>query len=159
IDACAGISLDGTRVCVEEGTAKSGRVVCLWDTQSGRLLRELSLDGGGYGCILAPDAGTLLDLHRQEAPELRRMEDGRLLRRLGDGPIANAVFSPDAKMLAVQRRGDDGGIQCLDVETGKTLLDFVERVKALDVAFSRDSRLLAVSLEDRVELWDPRAGK
>jgi WD40 repeat protein len=151
---CAGISTDGTRLCLH---FDGNTITRIWDVQAERFVRGIDWRAM-FGPRMSPDAATILMTTDEPAAVLYSLKDGQRLRQISDAPSGEAVFSPDSKMVALFR-AITFSLRCVDAATGKTLLELGSDVMALGAAFSPDSSVLAVSFVDRVELWNPRTGK
>jgi WD40 repeat protein len=143
-------SPDGKRLasCSNDGAMK------VWDVQTGREIRTLNTT-----------LESAFDLVRRPAfsPDGKRLasrgkvwdvETGKELLDLGDIGPAMIVFSPDDKLLASPGK-------LWDAQTGQPLLTFESHGpgRLPNLAFSPDSKRLAISHHGEVVLWDARTGQ
>jgi WD40 repeat protein len=162
-------SQDGKTVAGDQ----SGEVY-LWDTGSGRKLRQFT--GGGslpWAIAFAPTGRVLAvpgpkdDSSTDGAVRLWDPSTGKELRRIPTGTAVHALaFTPDGDTLATARRvehssyvGARGVVHLWDAATGRERLrleDHLPDVRAL--AFSADGRLLATGAEGVLGLWDAKDG-
>lgn len=71
---------------------------------------------------------------------------------IGHGkPIKTVAFSPNGELVA--SASEDGHVNVWDLETGKCLYSFESRNAAYIIAFSPDSRLIAVGGYESVVFW------
>src|SRR5262249_54112796 len=167
--SCAGISDDGTRLCLTlTPPAKDISFARIWDTTSGRMIKELRLPGRDRLVRLAPDGKSLLVATSTsvDRPELWNLEDGQ--KEHGkkvahvSGSFHEAVFSPDGRLIAVIHN-DKPRVECWDTSTGEVLLNFAREEglegRALSAAFSPDSAVLAVGRPGGIDLLQARTGK
>ncbi len=132
-----------------------GSDVKVWDTRSGRLIRNLSIPSHVY-CAFSPDGRWLVTA---EAAEYRFWEtaawnEARRITMEQAGVPGHLAFSHDGALLALTR--DRSAVDLMDPGTA-TLLGRLESpgqsvVAAL--AFSKDGRNLAVADRREVKLWD-----
>ena len=151
-------SPDGRMVATWGGG--SGRIIKLWDVESGELKRTLTMSGRVFGLAFAPGGkvvATHLDrgqdgLSRPEV-SLREWQPGRVLRTLKGvgGPMA---FSPGGETLAIGYQD----VTLWDARTGKlqrTLSGAAGWVR--DTTMLPDGKTLAV-YGDAIAFWDMRTG-
>jgi WD40 repeat protein len=152
------VSPDGSRlaaVSLERGPTVHGRRLRLWDTRSGRVVRDLEELEWRYNSPLAfaPD-GSPLAVGGSDAVRLWCSDSGRLLRRVANsaGKALGLAFSGDGRTLAVA--DTSGVVRLLEVASGRER----GRVPAFPVeslALSLDGRLLAAGLRDGgATVWD-----
>jgi uncharacterized protein with WD repeat len=137
-------------------------ILCLWDVESGRLIRRF--EGVDESCLkvaFSPDGRTLVA--GCNAISLWDVENGKRIRtfEVTYSTIFDSVeFSPDGKRVI---SGDRTNAICLwDVETGKRICTFGEQHSGFvySTAFSPDGRWLVTGSEDTtLAIWDMESGK
>jgi RNA polymerase sigma factor (sigma-70 family) len=148
----AALSADGQIVA-----ASRGGVVCLWDTASGKLLRQLQT---GQKRLLqlafTADGKSLLTLGPGQATAVWEVATGKCIRSTPGTPAPeffapiglieahNALVSPGLKYLAFCGREESGApwIQIRDLTTGKELPRIKASPGVLALAFSADDKTL-----------------
>jgi WD40 repeat protein len=127
--------------------------LCVWETATGRLLRELS-DLRGH-VAFSPD-GRLVACAGPKAIHLFALPDFKEVRRFEEHHtfVRALAFSPDGKRLA---SGNEHTVSLWDVATGKEV-SFVpgHRAPVCSLAFSADGRSLASGAvgDDVACVWD-----
>jgi WD40 repeat protein len=159
-------SPDGTRIV----SVASDRKAFLWEVATRRLLTELSADAGtavAASATFSPDGKTLA-IPTMEAVELRRVSDGGLITRLGGHHrrVGHAIFSSDGLSLASTDTADV--VRVWDVAAGRERWRTTEgrrelasssEARRLALAFSPDSRRLAISDRDVVKVCEAATGQ
>jgi WD40 repeat protein/uncharacterized caspase-like protein len=138
----------------------------IWDLSTGRELRAIEsgmqpvagFNGSDGGLTLSPDGTQLMLLNDEVDPEVRVIEiaSGREVRRakLGDNQIDSlaSAFNPEGHLLAAGITKNRFKLWDLtankDRELGPTTKDYSP------VRFSRDGRLVALSENYTVRIWD-----
>ncbi|MCI0638756.1 MAG: sigma-70 family RNA polymerase sigma factor [Gemmataceae bacterium] len=127
----------------------------LWETASGKLLREIQ-DGYGYSeLIFAADGSWLAGREAGRDPKPVRLWDPATGRRLleihADGRVR--ASSPDGKQLVVA--ADDGTVSLWDTATGKrtALLRGGHKKQVFGVAFTNDGEHLVTVCSSRACHW------
>jgi hypothetical protein len=70
------------------------------------------------------------------------------------------VFSPDAKLMAMNGAWGKNGVDLFDLETRKIVLHFDDRETCGSCAFSNDGKRIATNTETgAVHVWDAKTGK
>ena len=117
---------------------------------------------GVYALALTPDGAVLASGGTDNVVRLWDARTGRLRTELPQNDIITAlVFSPDGRLLASSSRGDSQ-IRLWDATTGapralrqaRSVSQVVGARGGGEIAFSPDSKALAVSRDRGVELWD-----
>src|SRR5262249_52950627 len=150
--------------------AQSGRAVGLWDTATGKKLRNLHypLNASLRNMAFSPDDKALaLALWDEKAVWLVDVDTGKSIRQLALTKVSveRLAFAPDGKVLAVgdglflqAPKGKPPVIRLVDAVTGRELrqpLELPETAAALKqssrivemgtLAFSADGRILAAA--------------
>jgi WD40 repeat protein len=131
--------------------------VKVWETQSGRLVKELPLGGSSSHLAFSPDGRWLATdcggrrLWAVGSWEQHVLPDGE--------PLFRAIFSPDGRILAGETYH---GIVCLtDPETGKEYarLEDPNQDRANWITFAPDGSLLLTVCHDgqALHVWDLRS--
>jgi WD40 repeat protein len=129
--------------------------LALWDTATGKLLRQQALPGELRRCAWA-EGGTAVLLPFQEGLTLVEVRTGVLRYCLPDAaPGSPLAASPDGRLLAARRAAD----VCLwETATGEEVAS-VPVDRADHLAITPDNRFL-VGADDRfLRVWDLAAGK
>jgi WD40 repeat protein len=163
-DESPGIALsqDSKYLAINFGVNARQLFLWKWQDDEPRQL-EADLPGRGLDVIrFSPDGKLLAGVQFAGALYVWQVSGGRLLfhKECEVEPyyfVAKAAFTPDGKTLAValRHRGQSRGkVQVLDPQTGKSQ-GFVETLnEPHGLAFSADSRLLAVADGNAIRLWD-----
>jgi WD40 repeat protein/DNA-binding SARP family transcriptional activator len=130
----------------------------LIDTADGHVLRQVPIPEAG-AVFLAPDGRTAFATAGGQG-SLWDLDTGRKLREFvgHSGKIANAVFSPDGRLIATS--SNDKTARIWDVATGMTLQTLAGHTEIVfQSAFSPDGKqLLTGSLDTTARLWDVATG-
>ncbi|GIW85612.1 MAG: hypothetical protein KatS3mg107_1272 [Gemmataceae bacterium] len=138
--------------------------VKVWDLTTGKAVSSISGPSWAYDVVFSPD-GKLIASCGKVNEYLIYLSDpktGECIRKLEDkeGSI-RLVFSPDGKILVAEGFPSAEKLKRWDTDSWKRLPDltgFKDRVWS--IAFSRDSRLLAVGMEGgNIYLWEAKSGK
>jgi RNA polymerase sigma factor (sigma-70 family) len=167
--AYAALSPDGKTLA--ETSPDEGQAVGLWDTATGKRLRELKMphDYQQYALTVSPDGKTLAVVWISDPGRAVRFWDvvaGKQLHQFAvpGGLVEKLAFSPDGKQMAVP--GDK--VRLMEVATGRELRKPFEPPRgALQVAFSADGRTLAATmrgpgLDDKgyaIQVWEVETGQ
>ncbi|NOX53490.1 MAG: protein kinase, partial [Planctomycetes bacterium] len=155
-------SEDGQRLL----TAGDDGTVRFWEARTGRLLQTISAhpEAKAFWALYSPDGGTLATAGNEPIVRLWNVVDGKLLAELPHpGSVETITFSPDGRSLAVAARARQLTIWDISQRRRPIRREIVAADPAsrlLTVAFSRDSRLVAVgTVFGWVRVFDARTGK
>jgi WD40 repeat protein len=143
------LSPDGSLIasCARDGT------VCLWEAESGTLLRRLpGHSAAATAAVFSPDGATLATCGSDRIVRMWDVATGALSLAIGGHSdlILDIVFSPDGALFASVTR--DHQTRLWEARTGYFLRSL--RGGAYGLAFSPDGAVLASSGDDgRVELY------
>jgi WD40 repeat protein len=149
-------SPDGKIVASLGGGDGDARAVSLWDTFTGRILRQLAAKEAVCAVAFSPDGKSLAAAEGPRGTVLWDVGSGKELARItGQGDSVGVAFAPDGRTLAAA--GRSGIIQIREVR-GRRLV--VELKASTDrsvkrVAYAPDGKTLASIGDDgAVILWD-----
>jgi WD40 repeat protein len=160
------VSQDGRTVAVSEEELKDKQiryVLRLYDAATGKRVRLLNRDLGGWADMLTFSADGLILVARMQKPAIRRW-DTATGRELGDGPVKvltserQIVLSPDGKTGASQL---GTAVLLWDLATGKELRRLDTKTAAVGMmGFSPDGKMVITAYHDgMVRLWDAATGQ
>jgi RNA polymerase sigma factor (sigma-70 family) len=150
--------------------------ICLWDSATGKEVRQIHSEGQWLGCLAFSPNGKLLgsvdwgpSRHTDVAVQLWEVGSGKPVRRFpmrAPGGYSLA-FSPDGTMVAGWNgveygKGTDHPICLWEVATGKERARLTGHHSSQVTAFlfSGDGKLLASGGNDQtIRVWDVRTGK
>lgn len=159
------VSLNGGLVASGDSTG----VIRIWDSTSGRALRQLEHKGKVRELTFSSDGKILASMvYNERQVRLWDTSGGKLIRiiedRRGEYGLSQIALSPDGNTLATLRL-DSKKVQLWDVLTGQRSRSLARDDKYAgddnchDMAFSPDGRTLAsVYQEGTIRLWDPVTG-
>ena len=136
--------------------------VRLWNTDTGKLLRELKAHKGAVLAVaFSPDGGVLASGSSDKTVLLwdTRTGDNLITFQGHTDEIHSLAFSPDESKLASGSL--DKTVRLWDVRSGQNLYTLVAHTKQVtSVEFSPDGSLLASGgLDKTVRLWQPQTGQ
>ncbi len=149
-----------------------GKGIRLWNADTGKMLRELDLQGESFSTMdLSRDGKFLATLsakwhyEKREKTRTLRLWDTTMWKAR---PVATWVgsmgddkcvaISPDAKKIALSQ--DRNSISFWDVESGKKLLDKkVAKHEIESIDFSPDGALVAIAAWDKTLIWKWNSGE
>jgi WD40 repeat protein len=143
-----GFSPDGKRIVA---TNENGSAICIWDAESGILLRTLPSDAGSSARFSRDGTRLIVSIGARRMGEYRATrildaESGMELHQLEGYPISD--FSQGTKKLITEDAKKTTRIW--DAESGKELLAVTGR----NSDFSPDGRKLVTTLNDTARVWD-----
>jgi WD40 repeat protein len=134
--------------------------VLLWDTASGKLLRELKTSSEGVGRVaVSPDGHWLAAQTRSGVRvwDLRSGRESAANEAAHRGSIWQVVVARGGLMAT---SGDDHTVRLWDAATGKQRHALRHLGSVASIALSPDgSKLVSSSSDDAVRLWDTAGGK
>ena len=141
-------------------TSSYDGTVRLWDTQTGREIRQFVVPTLNPKATLSPDGRFILAGGQDGIARLLDVETGREVRQFSGhlGMVYNAVFSPDGQRIATS---DDRFARVWDVNTGEQLRLFEGHTAIVGVVhFSPDGRYLSTgSVDKTARIWDVQTGQ
>lgn len=159
------ISSDGRWLAAASGGQVVGanRNVYIWDTATGKLIRQYNPAGGAaYALAFAPNSDRLVvatDEPYRNGPRTIRLLDVQTVKEVAtlahvEDFLHHFVFSPDGRTLAVSDAPNS--LRLWEVATGKVRHRFEGHRNRVDsLAFSSDGgRLAATSLDAPGYVWD-----
>jgi WD40 repeat protein len=160
-------SPDGTRLVAATSQTTIGETVRhesrlrIWRTEDLSELPGQTREGSWLASLAVGRDGTLAVTWSDGTVELRRLDDGKVLRTLKHPfTVRQLVFSPDSRTLATATTQDEV-IRLWDTGTGEKLAELAGHLDSLNsLAFSPDSRrLLSAGADGQTGVWqlDPNA--
>jgi WD40 repeat protein len=141
-------------------SAGLGRGLVLWDTVTGKQLRQLPVQGGARSVAFSPDGKTVAAGGGRHIQRWTTATGKKLPTLRGHtSAVVALAYSPRGKILA--SRSWDDTLRLWDMTTGKEC----RRLKGnwgwvLAVAFSPDGKQLASAAQDNtIRLWETTSGK
>lgn len=141
-------------------------LICLWNPETGQLLRTLEGQYGKVRCFVwSPDSRLIASGHDRKIICIWDSETGRLHKTIKEdvwGQISSLAWSPDGRLIASV---GTGSVICVrNAETGQPLQMFDEprdtTIGTTDLAWSPDGRLIATAGSDSyILLWDVESGR
>jgi WD40 repeat protein len=140
-----------------------GQKVSMWDAAGKKQLWSAKMTRDKNFPILPIDFSPDGKLFAFEAPErvisVHESVSGKLVRQLKanvDMFYHSVCISPDTRTVAASNR--DGSLRLWDLESGQERLKPAPQLGYVNVFFSPDSRIFAVSGNQAVLLWDTASG-
>ncbi len=160
--------IEGLSYSADGGTLAGMRnqAAVLWDPATGKERLELKDIQLLQSVRLSPD-GRSLACFNVFAAELRDTQKGKVVRQFVAEPrtsVGAVAFAPNGRTVAVSGSylppdaSHQTYIRLCETATGREQL-LIRDGGAANIVFSPDGRLLAVSLLDKVMLWDAWTGK
>ncbi len=129
--------------------------VCIWDVETGKLVRTLNHNAVVQVVTYSPDGKYLATgtwdtykVQNNETVNIWDTETGNLLHKLSpthrayNAPVRSMDFSPDSKLLAVSYGGNIRGIGIFKVSNGKLYKTLEDDRGAISLKFSLDGENL-----------------
>lgn len=130
-----------------------------WDAQTGQPIGNPIQENEEVNTVaVSPDSKWIASSTPYAVINLWDIETGELIRELeghgGSGTgVTSVAFSPDGKYIA--SGGDDQTVRLWDARTGELIVEPLQYESMVtSVAFSSDSRRIAISEDIRVWVWD-----
>ena len=151
------VNRDGRRVLTlsEDGSAR------LWETDSGKPIASLKLEGRVHSVVFSSDGHRVLTGLSDGTARLWESETGKPLRVFAkhDGAVLNARFSADGRRVV--SASADWSARIWDTESGSPVGAplWGHRRPVTSAEFSADDRLVLTSSEDgTARLWNAQSG-
>lgn len=127
------------------------------EARAHRIPRELAARGSNHGTmVLSPDDSTLAIAWHKRKVALMNLDSRTTIFLEGDSSdekIRNIAYSPNGKMLVVERSGHAGSVRIWKLDGSGESFELSDR-QAPDVQFSPDGRWLATRFSSRLRLYD-----
>lgn len=154
----------------------------VWNTQTGVRKKVIELEKAGFGDVAYSPEGTMFvtapgNLAQEDEQRSIRFWDAKTYRVIAKiqsaGHVQSVVFSPDGKSLAVVTEievSDDYQtvVELWDVQSKKLAAVQPAKDRSIggsllnvmsQIAFSPDSKFLATSTKQTIEVWDVKTGE
>ncbi|MFI6095841.1 WD40 repeat domain-containing serine/threonine protein kinase [Lentzea sp. NPDC051213] len=153
----------------DNGDDEEGRIVRLWDTETGKLIGTVQNPdgpGGGSACAVAisPDGKILAaggNVTTDSTTYLWNIADRKMIGALDDARsiMKTLRFHPDGKTIVGLTH--TGGLKVWDVATRKVKIGLTEANGSSELAFTKDGSMLAYASTkfQEIKLVDPATGK
>lgn len=154
-------------IASDGGSVGTGRIVNVWNTDTGKLVRSLEeQSGAALSLTFSRDGVKLISGSVEETVNLWNTKAGRLVRSLnGRSPmlVLGVAISPDGKIVASRSTSafGPGNIKLWDMETGRliqTISDFSKK-SGDAVVFSPQGDLIASVDGSSVRIWEVLSGR
>lgn len=157
----AAISPDDSQIAVT-GVNEKKRVVEIWGASSQKMLNRFFFDGtSSYSIDFSPSGELLATGGTRNHAEVWSVFPSSKGHDLEQAPLKEGdfavTFSPNGQLIAAGGRY----VKLWDVQTGKLLHTFQHRWASRAIAFSSDSKTLAVSSGDQdnsIWIWNVKTG-
>jgi eukaryotic-like serine/threonine-protein kinase len=125
----------------------------IWEFREGILGRKIVL---GHVCVFSPDSRFAAGARPDGTIGVYELPSGREVKQVVRGmEVADLLFHPDGRQLAVSLKSDRRLVVVLDLETGEEVARYPHPQETGSAAWRGDGRLLAVHCNDqRVYVWD-----
>ncbi|OQY33111.1 MAG: hypothetical protein B6243_06815, partial [Anaerolineaceae bacterium 4572_5.2] len=142
-------------------SGSNDNIIRLWDTDSGKLIRELKIEGeeGWVDSVAFSPDGNILASSGYATIHLWRVSDGQHLQSLGTETVYDVAFSPDGQILASANWGET--VRLWRVSDGQVLHNLHEHKGiVIGVDFSSNGNTPAALGSDNViNLWRASDGQ
>jgi WD40 repeat protein len=141
------------------------RTVKWWDSETGRELRSVQLEGAGDASsfTISADCRRLANASGGGNTRVWDLQGGKqllTLRAQNTGSVTAVALSPDGKQIATATAATAGGPIRVWNNAGKEVLLLTGHADDVTaIAFSPDGRRLASSGDRTVRIWDARTGR
>jgi len=134
------------------------KLVTVLDTVQGAELLKLAPGSAARKPVFSPDNQSILTINDDDAACVWQFATGKRTMELKN-TRGSGAFSPDGKLLAILT--DDDVVHIYERMTGKERcqMQTLRMRPGSELAFAPNSRYLAVTLDDAVQLWDTVTGK
>lgn len=157
----AQFSPDGQRIATATWHDGTG-AVCLWETATGDLLREVARNHFGYRfASFSPDGDRLVTAGEDNLAQIWDLRTGKAIGEpiRHTSWVFHASFSPDGR--AIVTASFDGTAQVCDAKTGRPLLPPLQHPAGVKTAlFSPDGRYILTACWDfTARIWEVSNGR
>jgi WD40 repeat protein/serine/threonine protein kinase len=152
------LSPDRETVATLSGTLQA-REARWWELATGKLVRVLRHDAEIHALAFSPDGKSLATTSEDRNARVWEVATGKLLRTLEHpAPVWSVAFNPqDGKRLATS--AGDRIIRLWDTVTGNSRILLRDPIRKNGLAFSPDGKMLVMTYDSTVMLYDTAEGK
>jgi WD40 repeat protein len=152
------LSPDRETVATLSGTLQAGEAR-LWELATGRLVRVLRHEAEIHSLAFSPNGRTLVTGSEDKTARVWEVATGKLLHTLEHrDPVWSVAFNPkDGKIIATS--AGDRIVRLWDTTTGNSRILLQDPVRKNVLAFSPDGKMLVMSYDSTVMLYDTAEGK